>query len=70
MSRGIMAMVLECSNADGLTYDLDKMKKRVLELNDTQLSLYRKARRHAVSCAALRARACLPCFCASALRSI
>ena len=44
MSRGIMAMVLECSNADGLTYDLDKMKKRVLELNDTQLSLYRKAR--------------------------
>ena len=43
MSRGIMAMVLECSNADGLTYDLDKMKKRVLELNDTQLSLYRKA---------------------------
>ena len=37
-------MVLECSNADGLTYDLDKMKKRVLELNDTQLSLYRKAR--------------------------
>ena len=44
MSRGIMAMVLECSNSDGLTYDLDKMKKRVLELNDTQLSLYRKAR--------------------------
>ena len=68
MSRGIMAMVLECSNSDGLTYDLDKMKKRVLELNDTQLSLYRKARRHAVSSAALRARS--PCFCASALRSI
>ena len=36
MSRGIMAMVLECSNADGLTYDLDKMKKRVLELNDNE----------------------------------
>ena len=27
-----------------MTYDFDKMKQRVLELNDSQLKLYRQAR--------------------------
>ena len=40
--RGIFGMVVEVSGVDGKEYNAEKMKARVVELNDSQLRLYRR----------------------------